>query len=339
MPLLVSCLLVFAPCAALHSRTALRGDAVAQYTFEEFAKQYERGYEPASTEWTHREQVFAGRLKALLQKRAQGFHEDGKHSWTAGITEFMDYTEAEYKGLLGYKGRKKQSGGDALYEMPAKRQLFSEPDTHMTVNLAARDASASSLGLFVRNQGGCGSCWAVSAVSVLEATMEKNATLMDLMNRDHRAIKPDVPGKPTLTTLSSQAMVSCALNPKHCGGAGGCEGATAELGYKMVQKMGLPLALHWNYESGGGFTPKCKDGTHGTDNVFSHGRVGIEGFHVLKMNGHKDLMNAVVEHDAPIVISVDGSGWSYYRRGIYTDGHDGPEFTVNHAFIYQDFYK
>jgi cathepsin L len=31
--------------------------------------------------------------------------------------------------------------------------------------------------------------------------------------------------------LSPQHILECTPNPKHCGGTGGCEGATAELAF------------------------------------------------------------------------------------------------------------
>merc|ERR1719450_2095156 len=70
----------------------------------------------------------------------------------------------------------------------------------------------------VVDQGGCGSCWAVSSASVLRAHMQ-------LYQKDRK--------------LSAQQMVSCTPNPRECGGKGGCSGATAELAMDWVLHHGL----------------------------------------------------------------------------------------------------
>merc|ERR1719410_1091812 len=94
--------------------------------------------------------------------------------------------------------------------------------------------------------------------------------------------------KQRYATLASQAMVSCTPNPHHCGGSGGCNGATVELAYGTVKKRGIPLAVDWNYASGGGGTPKCRD------DVFKGPRIGITGYEVLPSNKILPVKQALV---------------------------------------------
>merc|ERR1719460_3568798 len=70
----------------------------------------------------------------------------------------------------------------------------------------------------IRNQADCGSCWAIAAATVLEGHAEIYS------------------GKPR--TFSAQQIVMCTPNPRHCGGDGGCKGATAELAMEYVMKHG-----------------------------------------------------------------------------------------------------
>ena len=41
-----------------------------------------------------------------------------------------------------------------------------------------------------------------------------------------------------LLELSPQQLIDCMPNPKHCGGRGGCEGATQSLGFEYVRQQG-----------------------------------------------------------------------------------------------------
>merc|ERR1719335_1946694 len=80
--------------------------------------------------------------------------------------------------------------------------------------------SGLNMARHVRNQGDCGSCWAIAAATVLEGHAEIYT------------------GKPR--TFSAQQIVACTPNPRHCGGDGGCKGATAELAMEWVLKHGCP---------------------------------------------------------------------------------------------------
>merc|ERR1712048_1198438 len=86
----------------------------------------------------------------------------------------------------------------------------------------------------VKNQGGCGSCWAFSATECMESHYMI-------------ATKEDI-------VLAPQAYVNCVQNPKSCGGTGGCEGATEELAFNMSETLGLPLESDLPYE---GKDEKC----------------------------------------------------------------------------------
>merc|ERR1719384_1442243 len=82
----------------------------------------------------------------------------------------------------------------------------------------------------VKTQGGCGSCWAFSAVESIES---------------HIALQT---GK--LLSLSPQQLTSCTPNPQKCGGSGGCSGATAQLAFNYTAQAGLSEIWDYPYESG-----------------------------------------------------------------------------------------
>jgi len=304
----------FAPSAALVSWRADRIQAekrLRAYSFGDFVREFGRTYEQGSEEWTKRERVFNASLEEVL-----AFQAGPEQSWTKGVTKFMDYSPAEFKAVLGYKGR----GGSRRPPPSNSISLFrSNPSTTVPGRVLLRK-DADSLLSIVRDQGMCGSCWAEAATSVLEGVMEKHTEVLTKMVEA-------LNGTQKFATLSSQTMVSCTPNPHHCGGTGGCEGATAELGYDMIKARGMPLAVTWSYTSGMGGTPSCRD------DVFSTVRLGITGYTVLPSNKLDPLKEALFTTGAPIVVSVDATSWSFYSGGVYSDTSGGRkgEFEVNHA--------
>merc|ERR1712048_185970 len=83
--------------------------------------------------------------------------------------------------------------------------------------------------------GSCGSCWAFSATETLES---------------HLAIATGEPAP----VLSPQQIVSCAPNPQHCGGTGGCQGSTQPLAFNYTKDAGITTESNYPYR---GVTGKC----------------------------------------------------------------------------------
>ena len=126
----------------------------------------------------------------------------------------------------GYKPSGKRAGGKGLALLNTESRTARAAST-MNMTLAASSFS-SATNPAVRNQGNCGSCWAISAASCLEAHLQRN-------------------GVDESVRVSAQALVNCVPNPQHCGGDGGCQGATGELAYAYVRDVGIPLEADMAY--------------------------------------------------------------------------------------------
>jgi len=139
----------------------------------------------------------------------------------------------------------------------------------------------------VKNQGGCGSCWAFSTTETIESAVA-------------------VAGGPLLE-LAPQELVSCAPNPNDCGGTGGCDGSTQPLGFNYTVGAGMVLSTQYPYTA--------RTGTCSSSAV-KKPAVGIKGYVELPTNEYSALMTAVA-NVGPIAISVDAS-WGGYEEGVFT---------------------
>jgi cathepsin L len=136
----------------------------------------------------------------------------------------------------------------------------------------------------VKDQGQCGGCWSFSVSETIES---------------HVALQT---GK--LLTLSEQEILSCTPNKQKCGGTGGCEGATQELGFGYVVSKGLVTEAAWPYKA----TDSACTWTGKT------AAVGITGFVALPTNNYTALVNAVSKQ--PIAISAAAEAWQLYSSGV-----------------------
>jgi len=256
---------------------------VASYSFAQFVSNYRRSYEQGSTEYMFRAALFAKSVLAIQARNAQNMIEG--RQWRAGIHPFMDWTQEERSALHGYKpaGARKNSHHVSFLHEGGK--AMNKARANLTAPSAAGGLTAES-GPTMRNQGNCGSCWAISAVEAVEAQLQKSG----------------VPAP----QVSAQALVDCVPNPQHCGGTGGCDGATGELAYAFMRDHGIPLEDSLPYTAQTGSCPQSMAGQ----------RVRVDGWKQLPSNQAEPLRQALV-NDGPVVVAVDGSPWFDYNSGVF----------------------
>lgn len=272
-------------------------------SFDAFIQQYGRIYMQGSAEYRKRSQRYAEvRAAAELHNR------NADRLWSAGVNHLWDWTPAELTRLRGWDGSRKPP------ESSSTRSIYSHgtflhqqspvPTEKIWTNLATNRR--------IRDQRGCGSCWAISTATVLEAHCE-------LYTGSRR-------------TFSPQQIVECTPNPRHCGGDGGCKGATAELAMEWVLRHGCAKESHVPYT-----------GTDGTCTVSSPGlqlsqllnnatsasesevanlvpdvasSFGMTGWETLPKNKYEPLLRTIADK-GPVVVSVDASSFHMYQSGIF----------------------
>jgi cathepsin L len=257
-------------------------------TFDEFIVQYEKNY-ANSAEVDLRRHIYEENVQKILTHNA-----DLTQSYWMDVNEFADLTVEEFTRI--YLGNTVTKIGKRREGMP----YASFPTVPVSQLPDRIDWREKNIVTPVKNQGSCGSCWAFATTEGVESCVAKET------------------GK--LLTLSAQDVTSCTKNPQHCGGTGGCGGATAELGFDQVAKGGIALEKDYPYVAQ---TGTCKT------NVPKAARV--KGFVKLIENNYTDLINAIA-NVGPIAVSVAADPWMMYGGGVFTGCPGaGRNVIINHA--------
>lgn len=277
-------------------------------TFESFIVEASRSYRRGSAEYEAHRLIYESRVA-----EAQKQNSNPRRLWSAGVNDLWDWSEAQLKSLHGYRlsarAASQRSAGSFLESRRGATQEKDLPEEKSYMNLAAAKQ--------IQSQGGCGSCWAVVAATVLSGHSEI-----------HMGIQ---------RTFSTQELVSCVPNPKECGGQGGCTGATVELAYEWVMKNGLAQEYQVPYTGKAGTcgrnasrsiaTLAGGDGVNGTSSSGA-AAFGMVGWHRLPENKYLPLMTELVNRGT-VGISVSADTWNLYSRGIFDSCPK--EAIINHA--------
>merc|ERR1711865_726267 len=255
--------------------------------FEVFANTHGKSYSTAE-EHSLRRSIFQANLEKIAAHNA-----DPQWTYTLAVNKFADLTSSEFAAIFA-----KGTGPYSELTLGATLRDVSrdQPVSDLPTEKDWRTKEPSVV-TAPKDQGGCGSCWAFSTAETLES---------------HIAIKT---GK--LMKFSPQEYVSCMPNPKHCGGTGGCGGATQLLGFQYAIDTGITTEDSYPYEGSTGTCDKSK----------IKPVAKISGFVKLPANNYSALMNAVASR-GPIAISAAAEPWQLYSGGVY-NGHCGSD--IDHA--------
>ena len=164
--------------------------------FDSWAEGHKRTYSTAA-EKAHRFNVWRENHSFIENHNAQG------KSWTLGHNDYSDLTNAEFREYFNLDEKNAGRRPDMLHEpdtmefedtmitAPKVRRRAQNIPTH--INWINEDVVTH-----VKNQGQCGSCWAFSAISVLES---------------YHAINSG-----EKVSMSEQQLVECSLNDGGCNG-------------------------------------------------------------------------------------------------------------------------
>merc|ERR1712166_659006 len=184
--------------------------------------------------------------------------------YTVGINQFADMTKTEHKRtMLGYNALRK----------PA----------HEVAELLDEAAAP------VKDQGQCGSCWALSTTGSVEGRNQiKNGKLV---------------------SLSEQELTSCASKY----GNQGCNGGLMDDGFKFIEAEGLETEADYKYDGATGTCDTKKEKAHDGINPGV-----VTSFKDVAANSQTQLMAAVAEGPVSVAIEADQSGFQFYKSGVFS---------------------
>lgn len=296
--------------SALEHRRAVRH-------FAKFQNAHGRQYQQGTVEYQQRMALFQKRFNAIRR-----FNSRPLGLWMAGINKFADRTDKELASLHGWK----RSPAVSMGNPGLNDWSLLETSAEVSVQLPKSHSYRGRHNAFIRNQGGCGSCWAIAAATTLSYHSELYASNL---------------------TFSPQELVSCVPNQKHCGGGGGCDGATVELAMQYITTRGLkePLTTSYTATAGSCKAPLSAFESEALSDVSplpqthkapadSPGRdFGLTGWRKLRPNAYEPLMVALFTR-GPVAVTIAATSLTFYNEGIF-DCQDPltlhSDWIINHA--------
>lgn len=184
---------------------------------------------------------------------------------TVGVNQFADLTQEEFKAQYLTTKVNKRFSAAAEEFVPGQYTPNGDIDWRAAGGVTP-----------VKNQGGCGSCWAFSATGAQESAL--------LVFRKEQV------------SLSEQQLVDCSRSY----GNQGCQGGWMDSAFQYVRDHGLVTTSEYPYA---GVNQACK---------IDSGRYKVSSF--VDVPGCDNLLNALAGR--PVSVAVDASNWSSYRSGI-----------------------
>jgi C1A family cysteine protease len=162
----------------------------------------------------------------------------------------------------------------------------------------------------VRNQGGCGSCWAFATTLLLEAGYNHNHKLT---------------GDARIAALSTQQLVDCDTKSGGCGG-----GWMPNALEQIVKQGGIASDSSYPYKAVAG---TCKNSTDKTIKLKGKGFKGCAPYWGLNKCSREIYFNIISENPCSVAIDTKNSEFKYYNSGIMdiskTSGCNG----LTHAVV------
>lgn len=229
-------------------------------SFEQFKADFGKRYTKEGEE-QYRKNIF---LRNLI--RIQEHNANPANTYQQGVNQFTDLTQAEF---------------EAIYlTLQVPKRTYKEVESVVTMSSSGEiDWQKAGKVTPIKNQGGCGSCWAFSATAAQESAIL-------------------LAGGESVS-LSEQQLVDCSRSY----GNQGCNGGWMDSAFEYAIDHGLTTTSAYPYVAR---DQACKidSGDYKVDNY-------------VDVPGCDSLLNALSAR--PVSVAVDASVWSPYKSGILSN--------------------
>ncbi|KAK9671069.1 hypothetical protein RND81_12G004800 [Saponaria officinalis] len=215
----------------------------------------------------------------MFEKHAKyidAFNSDSSsnRTYTLALNAFSDLTDEEFFGLY--------TGSNTQFDSLTNASIFTY---NKTVNIAPSvDWRTQGAVTPIKNQRGCGSCWAFATVAALEGIYK---------------IKTGM-----LVPFSEQNLIDC-VQKNH-----GCSGGSMANTYEYMKSTGITVEIDYPYEAKQG---QCR--------VKRPVAIPILTIKDHKVVGPRDV-NALLAavNQQPVSVNIDSTGIRHYSSGVYDGG-------------------
>ncbi|XP_063904975.1 procathepsin L-like [Zophobas morio] len=262
---------------AIYGTSAALTSEQVEAKWESFKTSFSKSYVNAREE-AFRKQIFQKNVQHFEEHNAK--FEQGLVTYTLGVNEFADMTKEEMKPYT--HGLKKPDVlPKPLYEIKSRKDLGMDENVQIPASLDWRDQGIVTP---VKNQGGCGSCWAFSSTGAIES-QERLAYGANL----------DI-------SVSEQQLVDCVQ------AAAGCDGGWMTDAFTYVaQNGGIDSEGAYPYEAANG---NCR---YRDDQVAAR----LTGYAYLT-GPDENMLADMVANSGPVSVAFDADGdFGYYSGGVY----------------------
>lgn len=258
-----------------------------QYLFIKWVNHHNKQYE--TNDLFARFNNFKSQLDFVIQ------HNASESTWTAGLNQFSDLSDDEYRTILGLNTNLRTKTDDV------DEDLFHDDDNSSSSSSSSTASYISWESNFpkIKDQRQCGSCYAFAAVSLVEAMYN---------HQFHQS-----------RTFSEQQIVDCDTTEN------GCNGGLPRLALAYIQKNGLCLESDYPYRGNKG---NC------VGSCTKLARV-IDIATVIDQNTSTNLINhKTALQKAPINIGIDAANAAFrnYQAGVIQH-KDCKDTQLNHSVV------
>jgi len=198
----------------------------ADFEYMRYVSEFGKTY-ATKAEFEFRSALFKESLALIEEHNARG-----TETHELGLNHMSDWTDHEYRQLLGYKPEIRQT------EKVSNATLLDTSNLADDVNWVTKGAVTP-----VKNQEQCGSCWAFSSTGAIEGSEFLHGTKQ-------------------LVSLSEQNLVDCS-KANHA-----CKGGLMDLAFTFVETHPLMTEAEYPYTAHHNLFSKCKyDSSKGVGHV------------------------------------------------------------------------